>query len=149
MIEKIQLNSKILIGESSFSVVGIDRYKLINFFMKKKAWESFTISNPKERLSFSFTEGKTILWKSSEVPLAKKKDTYSNYSLNWNFSGIAQIQFEGDKGISQPMAELIWYEANSKIFLLERFFNLNDPALKIKAFSFVGTVIAPDEVKLM
>lgn len=149
MIEKVRLNSKILIGGSSFSVVGIDHYKLVNFFMEKKSWKSFTISNPKERLSFSFTEGKIILWRGSDIPLSKEKDTYSNYSLNWNFSGIAQIQFEGDKGISQPMAELIWYEDNSKIFLLERFFNLNNLELKIKAFSFIGTVIASDEVKLM
>lgn len=149
MIEKVRLNSKILIGGSSFSVVGIDHYKLINFFMEKKSWESFTISNPKERLSFSFTEGKIILWRGSDLPLAKEKDTYNNYSLNWSFSGIAQIQFEGDKGISQPMAELIWHEANTKIFLLERFFNLNDPELKVKDFSFIGTVIAPDEINVV
>lgn len=149
MIEKVQLNSKVLIGGSPYSVVGIDHYKLINFFMEKKSWESFTISNLKERMSFSSTEGKIILWKDSDVPLAKQKDTYNNYSLNWDFSGIAQIQFEGDKGISQPMAELIWYESNSKIFLLERFFNLSDSELNIKDFSFIGTVITSDEVNIV
>lgn len=149
MIGKIRLGSEVLIEGDSYSVVGIDHYRLINFLMVRKVWDSFTISNQKERMSFSITENKIILWQISDEPIIRKKDLYDKHPLNWNFSGIAQIQFEGDKGISQPIAELVWLQTNSKIFLFERFFNPSEPELKINEYSFTGNVIPPEKIKII
>ncbi|MBN9344341.1 MAG: hypothetical protein BGO76_08990 [Caedibacter sp. 38-128] len=149
MIEKIRLGSEVLIEGSSYSIIGIDHYKLINFLMEKKSWESFTISNQTERVSFSITEGKIILWQTSNISLAKKRNLCKKYQLNWNFSGIAQIQFQGDKGVSQPMAELVWLQDKSKIFLFERFFNPDEPDLKIKEYFFTGTIITPEKISII
>lgn len=59
-------------------------------------------------MSFSITENKIILWRISDESIVRKKDLYDKHQLNRYFSGIAQIQFEGDKGLSQPIAELGW-----------------------------------------
>ena len=102
-------------------LVGIDTYSLENFDGKKTGWPSYTlVSNRKDKFSrFWFVRwGKSnwILWlqtKSITIPNGAKLITAK--------SGIAKIEFEGDKGVSSPHAALVQYKAGDGYFSGERF----------------------------
>lgn len=133
----------LILKEEKYRIVGIDHYSLIKSLPEKKSWVSFTLANDSKRASFSFTENQFIFWEQGVYPLEDVNSTQEKFVLNWNFSSISQIKFEGDKEVSQPWAELIWFQDKNyqDIILLERFFNTIETSFDIDIYKFEGKLL--------
>lgn len=151
MIPTFKIGSTIILEEEEFTIAGIDSYSLVNFHGHIKTWNSFTIANSLKRVSFSHTKGKYIFWEQIAASEIETRIIQEEYSLNWDFSGLAQLTFEGDKGISQPYAELVWFDRGTwhDIVLLERFFNVTKSKLSFDPFFYKGALLTPDRIKLI
>jgi hypothetical protein len=150
VISNLKVGTYLVLQEEKYCIVGIDHYSLINLYQGKKSWLSFTIANDSKRVSFSFTDGQFIFWQQGTYPLddVNINNFQEKFILNWQFSGIAQIKFEGDMGGSQPWAELVWFQNKTcqDIFLLERFFNTAGESCDIDPYKFEGKFLNPKSI---
>lgn len=143
MLPKINIGTKLKIADSLFNTIGIDHYRLNNLFNNIETWQSYTMISNNERINLSNTDNQIILWRLAEPQLPK------GYELNWNFTGLSEIKFEGDKGISEPLAELLWFEKGESIFVLERFIEAAKPheaGINIKTYAFAGKLFRDFEL---
>jgi hypothetical protein len=149
-MSNFKIGSNITLKKQQFTIVGIDNYSLVNFHGNIKNWNSITIANDHNRVSFSQTDEKYIFWEQVAIPATKIGILQEKYSLNWDFSGFAQLTFEGDKGASQPHAELVWFDRNtwSDILLLERFFDLTKDKFYFDTFFYKGALLNPDHIRI-
>ena len=133
MAIKLSLNDKLTINKREYKIIGIDNYSLKNSFGKTKKWKSYTLKSKNSKLWFVVgIKDKLIIW------YPAKKDSIidvQDYKFNFEFSGIAEISFEGNKGFSTPEAEVIILEKNNKLFAVERFFDK-----KIKIYYYRGEI---------
>lgn len=121
MVAKLNLYEKLTINNQEYKIIGIDNYHLKNSLGKTKKWKSFTLKSGKSKLWFVVgIKRKPIVWYSVKKGFIK---SVKNYKFNLEFSGIAEITFEGNKGFSSPKAEVILLEHKNKFFAIERFFD--------------------------
>lgn len=146
---EILINNKVRIKGITYKVVGVDSYKLFNSLDKEVTWKSYTLVGDDVRVGISFTEGKYIFW--DKVDFSK----YSDLFLNMNLTGICNISFEGDKGPSTPIAELVWFNSKENIkdnLLIEKFIYFDDNNRTIKksiTFFQKGIEINEKEIKVL
>lgn len=145
ILSNVKVDSKIKFKDSIYSVVGVDHYFLKNLLQENKKWDSFTLVNSNTRINISNTYNQIILWQITKPVLSK------GYILNWNFSGTAEIKFQGDKGISEPRAELLWFQSlrMNKVFVHERFFSIAKGIINIETYAFVGIFLQHDELQIL
>lgn len=137
----INVGSVIHVENIEFSVIGIDCYSLLNMNGRKRKWISFTIKNKnKKQWIVRGINNKEILWEKSKQ--LKNAIIQNNYRFNPIMSGIATIQFRGNKGFSTPLAEIIWFDSrnknnNSDYYVQENFLVLKKNNLKYQIKPFV------------
>ena len=103
-IEKqLVLGTPVKVGGRVYTLIGIDRYQMMNTLRKPVDWRSFTITREAERLSFSIMNEEICLWRSCEMYPREK-------TLICEYSGLAFVEFDGNQGPSKPFASLSWFE---------------------------------------
>ena len=106
----IKVGSVIYIENIEFSVIGIDHYSLLNVNGQKKKWKSYTLIDTKNKQRVWITRGigkKFILW--HKAKLKSNSNILQQYNLLNEMSGIATINFEGEKGISSSISLISWF----------------------------------------
>ena len=119
---ELNIGSQITIQERLFEVVGIDTYTVINMMDTRKSWQSFTMVG-QERVSVTVGITDTpILWTAGNK--IAESELEEQYDFVPEYSGQAEIQFEGDRGISQPSARGMMYRRKddpTSFFAIETF----------------------------
>ena len=114
----VALNGKKIIGK----LIGVDSYCMDNFEGKRIKWVSHTlISDLKGIFSryWIINRGKLGWFLSTE---SEKIHAPKGSKIALKRSGLAQIAFVGDKGVSTPSAALLAYKINdNQYFTIERF----------------------------
>ena len=123
MHTKLKLNQTVILEGTSYKVIGIDDYSLINVFGNTKNWISYTLvdeKNNKTWISYEAIPDHFVQWSLiSEKEFLKEAKT----PLNMELSGIANITFKGNPGFSTPVAELFWFNLPiPRIIRRNRFF---------------------------
>ncbi|MFA4994105.1 MAG: hypothetical protein WC521_02245 [Bdellovibrionales bacterium] len=115
----IVVNGKNVCGK----LIGIDSYAMDAFDGKRHKWKSYTLVSDHGGVfsRYWITERETGWFLSTE---AKKKHPPKGSKIVPERSGIAKIDFEGEKGVSTPSAALLAYKIGKNIFFtIERFFD--------------------------
>jgi len=103
----LSLNQIINLSKKDYKVIGIDSYDLKNILGKHKQWTSYTLQDVNEAktwISFGTAGNYFVQWIDISEDEFKK---FSNFSLNLDLTGIANIKFQGNAGYSSPFAEII------------------------------------------
>lgn len=113
----IKINGKIVEGK----LVGVDSYFMDGFDGKRHKWKSYTlVSDRKDVFSRYWITEREAGWFLSTA--AKKVKPSKDAKVFPPRSGIARIDFKGDKGVSTPAAALLAYKVGpNKFFTVERF----------------------------
>ena len=122
----LKLNDQLLIAVNGKAVqgniVGIDSYQLENFEGKKHKWLSYTLVSDKKG---EFSRYWITDWKKSGWVLwtgCPKKKSLSSLKMVTDRSGITNIEFSGDQGVSTPFAAVAIYQLeNGEYYAMERF----------------------------
>ncbi|MDD4616158.1 MAG: hypothetical protein PHW76_03455 [Alphaproteobacteria bacterium] len=102
-------------------LVGIDIYSLESFDGKKFGWPSYTLSSDRKDV---FKRYWFVRWGKAQWILwlkANRLAVPAHAELLASKSGIAKIEFEGDAGVSTPVAALVQYKVRDGYFCAERF----------------------------
>jgi len=113
----VSVNGKTVKGK----LIGIDSYLMDGFDGKRHKWKSYTLVSDRKGVfsRYWITERKTG-WFLSTV--AKKTKPPKGAAVFPARSGIASIDFKGDRGVSTPAAALLAYKVGpEKFFTIERF----------------------------
>lgn len=124
MFKLNQLFSVVVNGKSVCGkLIGIDSYAMDAFDGKRHKWKSYTLVSAHKGVfsRYWITERKTGWFLSTE---AKNTRPPKGSKIVSERSGIAKIDFEGEKGVSTPSAALLAYKVGTnKYFTIERFFD--------------------------
>ncbi|MDD3181331.1 MAG: hypothetical protein PHD48_00770 [Alphaproteobacteria bacterium] len=113
----IKINGKTVEGK----LIGIDSYLMDGFDGNRHKWKSYTLVSDREGpfSRYWITERETGWFLSTA---AKKVKPPKNAKVFPARSGIARIDFKGDKGVSTPAAALLAHKVGpNKFFTVERF----------------------------
>jgi hypothetical protein len=121
-----RLGDKLLVKTNGLNiqghVVGLDHYHLENFEGTQHTWLSYTLTSDKGGLfrRYWITDWKKSGWFLWTACQRLKKPKFKRAVEDR--SGIAQIKFFGDRGVSTPTAALAVYELeNGEYYSTERF----------------------------
>ena len=121
-------------------MAGIDTYLLHNQLKKEKKWDSYTLVGNNERVGLTMIDNEPVLWRAS--PSLDTQVAYKNFNLER--SGIANISFQGDRGPSTSIAEIVWFDLDQRstpYFVIERFLHINgDKMARIDTHYYLGEV---------
>lgn len=129
-ITPIGLGDKLNLNGSTSLVVGVDSYELHNCLGQIRRWNSYTIVNPTGRYGLTHVQAGVVLWSSIEAAMSACRDDLS--TLNLEMSGVARISFQGEQGVSTPVASLLWFDMKNGEFdfvAIERFLRIRNNAL--------------------
>jgi hypothetical protein len=124
----LKLNQEVTLQGISYKVIGIDTYKLKSILDEEKEWISYTLIDPegnKVWISYGVAGEYFTQWS-----LVSKEEftKLATGSLNYNFTGIATVKFEGNPGYSTPTAEITWFNIQDQQYdfiASERFLKQN------------------------
>ena len=111
-------------------IVGIDKYSLVNFEGKKIHWVSYTLTSEKKGVfsRFWITDWKKdgwVLWTNS------KKKKVANLQMVTSRSGISEVQFSGEQGVSTPFSGVaVFAVSKDEYYAMESFTNSEVLCLK-------------------
>ena len=146
MENKFKVGTQLLFQNAQYNVVGIDYYSLQNHLRQTKIWKSYTLVGNNERIGLSIMDKTFTIWRTAT-------EVIKNGVSNFDFSGMANITFVGDKGPSTPLAELTWFDIDansSNIFLIERFLSFSSAEnLQIETFYQLGSIIIESDIQLV
>jgi hypothetical protein len=150
MNTKLKLNQAITLGETTYEVIGVDDYSLINVFGNKKSWISYTLidkNKNKTWISYGAIPNYFIQWSLvSEKEFIKEAQT----PLNMELSGIANITFKGNPGFSTPVAELFWFNLSEKkydFYVVEKFVkNKGEKSEVLESYYDAGEILTDFKV---
>lgn len=141
-----EVGTHLLIGNNLYQIVGIDSYLLQNHLREIREWKSYTLVGNSERIGVSIMNEVFTLWRNAPNIIESGK-------MNFEFSGIANITFEGDNGPSTPVAELTWFDLkndDADIFLIERFLSFNsENKAHTNTFYQIGKMIKSIDIQLI
>ena len=118
-----QLVIKVKDKEIRGELIGIDSYLMDAFNGKRVKWTSYTlISDHKNKFARYWMTERTTGWFLSTASAKRTPPKSSQIVLER--SGIARIDFKGDRGVSTPSAALLAYKTGiDTYFTIERFLN--------------------------
>jgi hypothetical protein len=130
-----------------YQVAGIDTYTLHNQIEPSKQWKSYTLVGNNQRIGLTQIDNEFELWDS--VP--DNKIPTSQLTFNLEMSGIASISFEGDRGPSTSISEIVWFDINNdpdRDLVTERFLYIKANQLKkVETFFYLGEKINRSQIK--
>lgn len=139
-----QVGKMLNIKEHAYKIVGADLYRLENLRLSSQHWISYTLLGENRCWITNGIEKRWHIWSSVDRIKIKKKFTGS-LRLLLNFSGLAMIDFRGERGISQPIAEvLIFKDKNNQLIAVERFPHRR----KTYTYYYVGHGLKKGEIRL-
>jgi len=117
--DEINLHDRVSIKNTNYEVIGIDSYSLTNYLNNKKQWTSYTLKSKKSKLWLVLgVNDKPLLWRMTSPKSIK---SVKEFHFDFEFSGIANIEFRGDKGFSTPKSEIVFLKKGNKYFVIEKF----------------------------
>jgi hypothetical protein len=131
---RLRLGDKISINENFYKVIGIDYYSLKNLYGESKQWISYTLQGKSRIWITQGIDKGYYLWNATNIKNVKKNNLMK---IRFDYSGIAFIKFRGQRGFSEPLAELFIFEreqAGRSLFAIERFIK----KYRIKTYYYVG-----------
>lgn len=141
---EFKVGSSLQLGEVTYTIIGVDTYRLINPQERKVCWSSYTLVDGAERLGLTLVHGQAILW-TSVSSLAELE--VGGLTLEFEKSGLASIEFQGDRGPSSPTAELLWFSRAHPEYpfaAIERFLHIHDNQIRqLSTFFYVGRRVHP------
>jgi len=142
---KLALNQNINLDGIIYSVIGIDTYQLKNVLGEAKTWYSYTLidkENNKTWITYGHAESYFVQWR---VITEKEFKQESTKTFMFDFSGIANISFEGNQGYSTPTAEIIWFSVTGRTYdfvAIERFLEQKKDTIDISDSDYLtGTIL--------
>jgi hypothetical protein len=105
--DPLVVNDRVSLAGEKYTVSGIDRYSLSNLLGAVREWRSYTLrsSSGKTWLCLGFDEHPAIRW--IEIDRATFTSAADAAVLNPELTGVAVVTFDGDRGHSTPMAEIL------------------------------------------
>ncbi len=129
----MNLGENYKLEDGEYKIIGIDSYVLHNLLEETKRWKSYTLENEVDSKRWVV---EPILGQTWIFDLISREAIPEDLIIVKEYSGVADINFKGNRGFSTPRSSLVLLTEQGKLYGLEQFFGQN----KVETYYFIGSV---------